>query len=57
MTSSEAAVTSYDKPQGYEFTEEDWNTKLTLKEPYPYSKTMAEKTAWEFVNSLPEDKV
>jgi len=34
--------------KGKVFTEEDWNTTSSLKEgPYLYSKTVAEKKAWE----------
>jgi nucleoside-diphosphate-sugar epimerase len=33
---------------GRPFTEEDWNTTSSLEhQPYAYSKTMAERTAWE----------
>jgi nucleoside-diphosphate-sugar epimerase len=34
------------------FTEAQWNTSSTLSyQPYAYSKTMAEKTAWEMANA------
>lgn len=34
------------------FTEDDWNTTSTVKhQPYSYSKTMAEKTAWAIQRS------
>lgn len=49
VTSSVAAITdeaSNDKV----FSEKDWNTKSNLKRnPYYYSKTLAEKAAWDFV--------
>lgn len=35
-----------------EFTEEQWNTSSSLEhQPYSYSKTVAEKRAWEMVNA------
>ena len=34
------------------FTEKDWNTSSTLThQPYSYSKTLAEKEAWEIANN------
>ncbi|MEE9904656.1 SDR family oxidoreductase [Chlorobium sp.] len=49
LTSSVAAVT--DEPDSTKvFTERDWNTRSSLhRHPYHYSKTLAEKSAWEFV--------
>jgi len=49
LTSSMAAVT--DEPEnGKVLTEADWNTKSTLeRNPYYYSKTLAERAAWDFV--------
>jgi dihydroflavonol-4-reductase len=49
LTSSIAAIT--DQPEsGKSFTEEDWNTMSSLnRQPYQYSKTVAERKAWEFV--------
>ncbi len=49
VTSSMAAIT--DEPGGdRELTEEDWNTKSSLdRNPYYYSKTLAERAAWNFV--------
>ena len=51
LTSSMAAIT--DEPQdGKIFSEADWNTKSDLKRnPYYYSKTLAERSAWDFVES------
>ncbi len=48
LTSSIAAIT--DEPNSNKvFTESDWNTKSSLKRnPYYYSKTQAEKAAWDF---------
>jgi len=47
LTSSMAAIT--DAPDGV-LTEAVWNTKSSLKRnPYYYSKTQAEKAAWDFV--------
>ena len=49
LTSSMAAIT--DEPEGdHVLTEDDWNTKSSLsRNPYYFSKTMAERAAWDFV--------
>jgi len=48
LTSSYAAITG--PPEDHVFTEEDWNTEATLEfTSYAYSKTMAERAAWEFM--------
>jgi dihydroflavonol-4-reductase len=48
LTSSMAAIT--DEPDGRVLTEADWNTSSSLsRNPYYYSKTMAERAAWDFV--------
>jgi dihydroflavonol-4-reductase len=48
LTSSMAAVT--DSPDGRVLTETDWNTASSLtRNPYYYSKTLAERAAWDFV--------
>jgi dihydroflavonol-4-reductase len=49
LTSSMAAVT--DEPESDRvLTEADWNTKSSLeRNPYYYSKTLAERAAWDFV--------
>ncbi|MDP8304903.1 MAG: aldehyde reductase [Candidatus Chlorobium antarcticum] len=49
LTSSVAAIT--DEPDSSKIlTEEDWNTRSSLKRnPYHYAKTMAERAAWEFM--------
>jgi len=49
LTSSMAAVT--DEPESDRvLTERDWNTKSSLaRNPYYYSKTLAERAAWTFV--------
>jgi dihydroflavonol-4-reductase len=48
LTSSMAAIT--DEPDGRVLTEENWNDKSTLtRNPYYYSKTMAERAAWNFM--------
>ena len=51
LTSSVAAVS--DEPdKTHTLTEADWNTKSTLKRnPYYYSKTLAEKAAWDFMKT------
>lgn len=51
MTSSGAAVSDKSKlsEPGYVFSEKDWNTTSSHDvEPYRYSKTLAERAAWEF---------
>ncbi|CAK4085805.1 unnamed protein product [Aphanomyces euteiches] len=55
VTSSIAAVT--DSPaRGKTYTEEDWNTTSSLSWlPYYYSKTRAEKKAWELVRAASTD--
>jgi dihydroflavonol-4-reductase len=48
LTSSMAAIT--DEPDTKVFTEADWNTQSSLtRNPYYYSKTMAERAAWQFM--------
>ena len=49
LTSSMAAVT--DEPDSHRvLTEDDWNTRSSLeRNPYYYSKTLAERAAWDFV--------
>jgi dihydroflavonol-4-reductase len=48
LTSSMAAVT--DEPDARLLTEEDWNTRSKLdRNPYYFSKTQAERAAWDFV--------
>jgi dihydroflavonol-4-reductase len=48
LTSSMAAIT--DEPDGRVLTEADWNTQSSLnRNPYYFSKTMAERAAWDFM--------
>jgi len=49
LTSSMAAI--IDEPDGeHVLTEKDWNVKSSLeRNPYYYSKTLAEKAGWDFV--------
>jgi dihydroflavonol-4-reductase len=49
LTSSMAAVT--DEPDSTRvLTEDDWNTRSSLdRNPYYYSKTLAERAAWDFM--------
>ena len=49
FTSSIAAIT--DEPDSTKiFTEKDWNTMSSLdRNPYQYSKTLAEREAWDFI--------
>ena len=50
LTSSVAAV--FDEPiTGHVYTEKDWNETSSLtRSPYFYSKTMAERAAWDYVD-------
>jgi len=56
VTSSMAAVT--DSPENdYVYTEFDWNKESSLtRNPYYYSKVLAEKEAWKFVEEMPANK-
>ncbi|NTU96860.1 MAG: SDR family oxidoreductase [Chlorobiaceae bacterium] len=49
LTSSIAAIT--DEPENDKiYTENDWNTMSSLsRNPYYYSKTLAERAAWDFI--------
>jgi len=50
LTSSFAAITD-DPANDKVFSEEDWNEKSNLnRNPYYYSKKMAEKAGWDFIN-------
>jgi dihydroflavonol-4-reductase len=50
LTSSAAAIT--DEPEDRVYTEADWNEKSSLtRNPYYYSKTLAERAAWDFVEN------
>jgi len=51
LTSSTAAIVNTDADV---FTEEHWSD-IDKCSPYPKSKTLAEKAAWEFIESLPKD--
>lgn len=54
ITSSLAAVYPDKENKKCHYNEEDW-ADLDSLEPYPKSKMLAEKVAWEFVKNLPED--
>lgn len=50
LTSSFAAVSYCDPPPGGVFTEANWTDLDTVRDqPYPKSKTLAERAAWEFM--------
>lgn len=50
VTSSFAAISNGPRDETYD--ESDWNTTSTLERgPYAYSKTMAERAAWDFMES------
>ena len=53
LTSSIAAISS--GQTDHEYTEADWAPEENAQ-PYPKSKTRAEKAAWDFVNKLEDDK-
>ena len=49
LTSSAAAIYGAPLSQSETFDESNWNTKSTIEtSPYPLSKVLAEKAAWEF---------
>ena len=53
LTSSVAAIT--DQADGHLNTENDWNTRSSLtRNPYYYSKTLAEQAAWQFMGGESE---
>ena len=54
LTSSNAAISAGHPPSKTHFDESDWSPhdSPTL-DPYPKSKTLAERAAWEFMQSLP----
>ncbi len=57
MTSSMAAITEH-PVTGHVFTEADWNTASSVTHnPYFYSKTAAEKAAWEYADRNKVDLV
>ncbi len=59
VTSSFAAVGYGHGPTGRAFTEQDW-TDLSGRvpvAPYPTSKTLAERAAWDFVQDHPETEL
>jgi nucleoside-diphosphate-sugar epimerase len=59
VTSSTAAIAYGQNLDGNVFTDESWTVLNDPKNPvgaYVESKTLAEKAAWDFVTSLPEDK-
>ncbi len=56
QTSSVAAVAfGHDKDATEVYSEKDWSNADNC-DPYPKSKTLAEKAAWDFVKALPADK-
>ena len=57
LTSSLAAIADHGV-KGKVFSEKDWNTHSSLKFlPYYYSKTLAERAAWDFAEKHPEMKL
>ena len=55
VTSSIAAIVDESKPADYVHRESDWNESATLQaSPYPLSKKLAERAAWQLVEQLPE---
>jgi len=58
LTSSIAAIATLAKPAEHVYTEQDWNLEGTLeKEPYRYSKRVAEEAAWAFAKGKSWDLV
>lgn len=52
ITSSVAAIMDNNKSH---FTEKDWSN-LAISKPYPKSKHLAEKAAWDFLKELPKEE-
>jgi len=49
ILTSSVAASARGKPPGHVYSEKDWNRESSLtKEPYPYSKAVAEEAAWKF---------
>ncbi len=56
ITSSIAAIFDHTQPKGHIYTEEDWNGASRLEDdPYGLAKTLAERAAWGWHDSLPEE--
>jgi dihydroflavonol-4-reductase len=53
LTSSVAAIALGHDPEGRIFTEDDWTNTNARIGAYYKSKTLAERAAWDFVESLP----
>lgn len=54
LTSSNAAVSAGHPPSKTHFDESDWSPHDSPTiDPYPKSKTLAERAAWDFMKSLP----
>ncbi len=57
LTSSIAAVYDLERSEDHVFTESDWNESATRSDlPYPKSKVLAERAAFDFRNGLPVSK-
>ncbi len=55
MTSSDSAVTGFDRPPEWVFTEEDWCDDATLEtNPYGVAKRDSERLLWDFAERHPE---
>lgn len=55
LTSSFAAIGYSKDPKSYTFTEEDWTDPELTDRAYIKSKTIAEKAAWDWINSEGKD--
>lgn len=56
LTSSVAAISGGHAEKKRRFNEHDWSNLQGAIGAYQKSKTLAERAAWEFVESLPEDQ-
>jgi len=55
LTSSNAAISAGHPPSKTHFDEDDWSpVDSPTIDPYSKSKTLAERAAWEFMQSLPQ---
>ncbi|MBM3490296.1 MAG: NAD-dependent epimerase/dehydratase family protein [Alphaproteobacteria bacterium] len=52
LTSSIVAIYAVERPAGHVYAEQDWSdTDRPTLPPYPLSKTLAERAAWEFAGA------
>lgn len=56
MTSSISSVHGFPPSNGTHYTEKDWNERhISIKSPYNWAKTEAEKLAWKLTEEQSSD--